>query len=229
MRIIAIIPARGGSKGLPGKNVMNMAGKPLIAWSIKHCLESELVNEVYVSSDDEAILSVAREYGASPVLRPAELASDHASSEVALMHVMQTIKQPESVDYVVFLQPTSPLREKADLDKAIRQIVTSKSDSLLSVTPHRDHFLWRFDDKGTAQSLNYDYNNRKPRQKIEETFLENGSFYIFKPKILLELKNRLGGKIDFYQMPKLYSFQIDSYEDFQICEKLISLVGLEMQ
>ena len=224
MRIIAIIPARGGSKGIPGKNLKLLAGKPLIAWSIDHAVNSPSISEVYVSSDDDEILSLTLAHKAIPVKRPIEFALDHSPSEDALLHAFNSINAPATVDYIVFLQPTSPLRRSNDLEQALKIILETKADTLLSVTPHLDHFLWRRNSSGQMESINYDFKNRKNRQRIEETYLENGSFYICKPALLLENRNRLGGKIEIYRMPKLYSFQIDTLEDFEICETLLKMI-----
>ncbi|MFA5276467.1 MAG: acylneuraminate cytidylyltransferase family protein, partial [Candidatus Omnitrophota bacterium] len=139
-RIIAIIPARGGSKGIPGKNIIDFAGKPLLAWSILQAKSSKMISEVYVTSDSRQILEIAEKYGARPILRPKNIASDTASSESALLHTLNQIKG--KVDYIVFLQPTAPLRKTNDIDNAIKKIISEKTDSLLSLTKAYE-FIWK--------------------------------------------------------------------------------------
>ncbi|UAJ72577.1 acylneuraminate cytidylyltransferase family protein [Synechocystis sp. PCC 7339] len=219
--IISIIPARGGSKGIPGKNIRPLVGKPLIVHSILDCRESRLVNQTLVTTDDPQIAAVARDYGAQIIDRPAELASDTASSEVALLHALLEIeKQGVEPELIVFLQCTSPLRTGQDIDWAIAQFREEGADSLLSVSPsHR--FLWQKVD-GQAQSINYDYCDRQRRQDMNPQYMENGSIYIFKPWVLKELNNRLGGKISLFIMPEEQSYEIDSLADLKHVEILMT-------
>jgi len=132
MNIACIIPARGGSKRIPRKNVMEFCGKPLIAWSIEQAKASQYIEDVYVSSDDDEILKVATEYGAIKIKRPRELATDSSLSEPALIHALGNMDNP---DVVVFLQATSPVRGENDIDDAITQFITREVDSLFSVSP----------------------------------------------------------------------------------------------
>lgn len=220
MVITAIIPARGGSKGLPGKNIKTLANKPLIAHSIIHAKETKLVDRVYVSTDDREIAEISRDYGAEIINRPDELAGDTASSESALIHAVEQIEATGVViDLVVFLQCTSPIRTGTDIDNAIKKVKTEGADSLLSVSPsHR--FLWQEVD-GVAKSINYDYRHRLRRQDMPSQYVENGSIYIFKPWVLKELNNRLGGKIALLTMSEATSWEIDSLLDFEIAESLL--------
>lgn len=218
--IIAIIPARGGSKGIPGKNIRLLNGKPLIAYSIEAAREAKMVDQVYVSTDDTQIAQVATDYGASVIHRPPELATDTASSESALLHALEAIEESEvQPELVVFLQCTSPLRTSTDINLAIQQLRAEGADSLLSVSPsHR--FLWHQVD-GVAESINYDYRYRRRRQDMNPQYVENGSIYIFKPWVLKEVRNRLGGKISLFPMSEVAAHEIDSIQDFQIAEFLI--------
>ena len=218
--VVAIIPARGGSKGIPGKNIRLLNDKPLIAYSIEASCEAKMVDQVYVSTDDHHIAQVATDYGASIIHRPPELATDTASSESALLHALEIIEesgtQPE---LVVFLQCTSPLRTSTDIDLAIQQLRDEKADSLLSVSPsHR--FLWE-EVNGWAKSINYDYRQRPRRQDMNPQYVENGSIYIFKPWIIKEYKNRLGGKISLFPMGEVATQEIDTPIDFEIAEFLL--------
>lgn len=220
MSTITIIPARGGSKGVVGKNVRDLSGIPLIAHSILDAQEAQLVDKVYVSTDAPEIAEVSHSYGAEVIYRPAELASDTASSESALIHALSEIeKTGVSLDLVVFLQCTSPIRAGADIDRAITKLQTENADSLLSVSPsHR--FLWEEVD-GVAKSINYDYRNRQRRQDMKQQYVENGSIYIFKSWVLQDLKNRLGGKISMFLMSEAAGWEIDSILDFEIAEFLL--------
>ncbi len=217
---VAIIPARGGSKGLPGKNIRTLTGKPLIAHSIIHSLEAKLIDKVYVSTDDHEIAEIAQEYGAEIINRPEELAGDTASSESALIHAVEQIEATGvTIDLVVFLQCTSPIRTEKDIDNGIKKVKTEGADSLLSVSPsHR--FLWQ-EVNGVAKSINYDYRHRHRRQDMQPQYVENGSIYIFKPWVLKELNNRLGGKIALLTMSEAASWEIDSLLDFEIAESLL--------
>lgn len=158
MSNLAIIPARGGSKGIPKKNIKEIAGKPLIAWSIEQALNSSSIERVIVSTDCEDIAAVAREYGAEvPFMRPAHLANDTAATEPALLHTLEWLAEHENYhpDYTVLLQATSPVRKDDAIDSAIKKIIEKKADSLLSVCEFW-HFLWENEDNPKAY---YDYLN----------------------------------------------------------------------
>ena len=223
-QITAIIPARGGSKGVPRKNIKELAGKPLIAYTIEAALGSKSVNRVIVSTDDEEIASVGRKYGAEVIWRPAEISGDTASSESALIHVLDYLKQTEDYepDLVVFLQATSPLRQPDDIQNAIEILQREQADSLFSAC-RVEGFVWRSSSE-TLSPVNYDPNARPRRQEISEEMLEeNGSIYIFKPWVLRTYNCRLGGKIVAYRMARLNSFQVDEPEDLVIIERLLAL------
>jgi YrbI family 3-deoxy-D-manno-octulosonate 8-phosphate phosphatase len=217
---IAIIPARGGSKGIPRKNLLNFCGKPLLAWSIEQARGSKGIDEVYVTSDDDEILATAVRFGARPIKRPAEFASDTASSEEALLHALDEIEAAGAkVGYVVFLQATSPLREASDIDAALAHIAKMGADSLFSTSPLVDHLIWQAN--GTKlEALNYNPLQRGRRQDRKPLILENGSFYIFKPAVLHRTKNRLTADPATFEMPFWKSFEIDGPEDVALCEFL---------
>jgi CMP-N,N'-diacetyllegionaminic acid synthase len=223
MKIVAVIPARGGSKGIIRKNVRSLSGKPLIAHSIEAAKNSTRIDRVIVSTDDEEIAQVAKQFGAEVVIRPENLAGDTASSESALSHVLDELENQYKYvpDLVVFLQCTSPIRSDGDLDSAIQLFLDSNLDSLLSVSSsHR--FLWK-QDGNRVSSINYDYKSRPRRQDLGEQFVENGSFYLFRPPILREFGNRLGGKIGLFVMPEECSWEIDSEIDFLVCESIMAV------
>lgn len=222
METICIIPARGGSKGIPGKNIMNFCGKPLLAWSILQARQATSVTDVYVTSDDDQILKVAAEYGAKLIKRPVELATDVATSEAALLHALNEIesKTSTSVNTIVFLQATSPLRTPEDITGAVDKFYMQRADSLFSAVLLEDFLLWG-EQNGNLHSITYDYRNRGRRQDRNPCYLENGSIYVSKGAILREEKNRLGGRIEIFYMPFWKSFEIDSIEDIALCEYLM--------
>lgn len=232
MNVVCIIPARGGSKGIPDKNIKMIAGKPLIQWSIEHAVASRAINVgVYVSSDSDDILRVAEKAGAIPLKRPDELSSDTATSESALKHAILEIRKSVHVDYVVFLQCTSPIRKHDDIDNALATMIEQDADSLLSVLKIKDYFVWqdKISSFNGASSLNFDYKDRKRRQDLPTQYLENGSIYIFKPQVLMNSNNRLGGKIALYPMEKFCSQQIDDDAEFMLCESILKGMSISSE
>lgn len=230
MTSVAIIPARGGSKGIPRKNLIDLCGKPLLAWSILQARGASEIDSVWVTSDDDEVLAVAEHYGARPIRRPAEISGDTASSESAWLHALNVIEaEGGAVDLVVAMQATSPLRESSDLDGGLRKLREMNYDSLLSVAEVEDFFIWRLGVDGEAESVNYDYRNRKRRQMIEKRYLENGSFYVFRPQILRHDNNRLGGRIGVFTMSRHKMFQIDNPEDVHLCAAIMRGFGLDAQ
>jgi N-acylneuraminate cytidylyltransferase len=214
---VALIPARGGSKGIPKKNIINFCGKPLIQWSIEAALGSNYIKDVYVSSDNRAILKISESAGAKTIVRPKILATNISSTEEALLHAIKEIEKKYPIDIVVFLQATSPLRTSDDIDLALKEFLKNKTDSLFSASILHDPCIWIYKNK-KFDSLTYDYKNRKRRQERKPLYLENGSIYIFKPRIIKLRGNRLGGKISVYLMPFWKSYEIDKPEDFEVCE-----------
>ena len=222
-RIVALIPARGGSKGVPRKNLHPLGGVPLIAHTILQAKESARVDRVVVTTDDLEIDQVARRYGAEVIERPRELADDEASSESALLHAIEFLEREDAYtpDLVVFLQCTSPLRTPADIDGAITKLEEANADALFSGTTLHG-FVWQ----RTGESLSpmtYDAAARPRRQDIGEHVVENGSIYVFKPEILRQTGNRLGGRITEYPMAPLSIFQIDDPKDLELHERLLPL------
>lgn len=219
--ILAVIPARGGSKGIPGKNLHPLAGKPLIAYTIGQALAASRVTRVVVSTDSDLIAGVALRSGAEVVRRPESLSGDEATSESALIHCLDHLRAVEQYEpeLVVFLQATSPLRSDSDIDAAIAALERGGADSLFSACPQHG-FVWRVNEEA-VKPLNYDPQRRPRRQEAPEDVTENGSIYVFKPWVLLNLGCRLGGKIAVYRMGWLDSLQIDEPEDIPIVEFLL--------
>jgi YrbI family 3-deoxy-D-manno-octulosonate 8-phosphate phosphatase len=221
MFVTAIIPARGGSKRVPGKNLIHVGGKPLIAHTLRHALESDHVNSVYVSTDDSSIATFAESYGVEVVRRPAKLSDDTATSESALLHVLDHRKQCglDDPDIVVFLQCTSPVRRADDINRAIEQFVREGADSMFSAC-RNTHCIWANRD-GNLQSLTYDYTNRIRSQDFDVQYRENGSIFLTRPNVLRQHNNRLGGKISIYEMDFWSSFEIDSHADAELLDWIL--------
>jgi len=213
-KIISVIPARGGSKGIPKKNILLLQNKPLVSYSIEQSLNSKLIAETYVSTEDNEIKNISLLSGAKIIDRPKKFATDIASTELVLLHAAEFLNH--DFDYMVLLQPTSPLRYPEQIDEAIKKLIDQKGDSLLSVYEN-NKFLWELSGK----SINYDSKNRPRRQEKKWELVENGSIYITKKELLLEERNRLGGKIITYEMPKWMSFEVDDKFDFELIEYLI--------
>lgn len=221
MHVLAIIPARGGSRRLPGKNLLDVARRPLLIHSIEHAKRAKRVTRTIVSTDDPAIQAVSLSAGAEVILRPPELSTDTASSESALLHVLDSLKEREQYqpELVAFLQCTSPIREQDDIDHAIHRLIQTGADSLFSATESK-WLLWR-SSGDWAESFNYDYRHRRREQDMTTEWRENGSIYVFRPWVLRECGNRLGGKITSYEMGYWSSFQIDSAEDLEFCDWIL--------
>jgi len=222
LKVLALIPARGGSKGIPRKNVHIVAGRPLLAHSITAARGTPAITRVVVSTDDPEIGRVAREYGAEVLWRPPEISGDAASSESALLDALTQLRTLEGYtpDLVVFLQATSPLRQADDIQKAVTMLMAEQADSLFSACPQQG-FVWRR-ARGTLDSFTYDYRARRVRQDAPEDLMENGSIYVFKPWVLERLGHRLGGKIAVYPMEIYDSFQIDEPADLDLMEALFA-------
>lgn len=222
-RIPVIIPARAGSKGIIGKNIIPFCGQPLISWSIQQAIESKSVSNVYVSTDGKEIANISEEYGAKIIWRPDKLATDISSSEDAIHHAIKEIEKNECFDSIIFLQATSPIRRKYDIDKAVEVFNDGSFDSLFSMAVLEDYCLWK-KNEDSLYSLTYDFKNRGRRQERESLYLENGSIYVFKKEHFCKTNNRLGGKIGMYEMPFECSYEIDSEKDIGLCEYYMNRV-----
>ncbi|MCW4040578.1 MAG: acylneuraminate cytidylyltransferase family protein [Candidatus Bathyarchaeota archaeon] len=216
MKTVAFIPARGGSKGLPGKNIKILNGKPLITYSIEQALNSEYINEVYVSSDSSDILNISKNLGAKTVLRPNNISGDTSTTESAIDHFIS--ETDVDADVIVLMQCTSPFRRDGCLDEAVLELKNGY-DSIVSVSPTHK-FRWKVID-GNIHSL-YDYKNRPRRQDVEHPeFIETGSFYVFRRSNYIKERNRLCGRVGYHIMSEEYSYEIDTIHDFKIIEALM--------
>ncbi len=225
--IVAIILARGGSKGIPGKNIIDFCGKPLIVWTIEQLQKTRGINSIWVSSDSEEILSIGRNCGVEIICRPDDISSDSATSESAWLHALEYIEEKVGcIDLVIAPQVTSPLREPEDIERGIRNFKKQKCDSMFSCSAVEGLFFWKKMPDGKLRSVNYDYRNRKRRQDISKQYIENGSFYLFKPEVLRKFKNRFGDKIGVTQMEFWKMFEIDEPSDIKLCEVIMWGYGL---
>ena len=208
-KILAIIPARGGSKGIPGKNIKVLAGKPLIYYSIQAALSSSLIDDVYVSTENPAIKEVALRYGAKVIDRPVKLSTDEAISEDAIIHGLQHLGNNLSINYdiCVFIQATSPLTTPDDLDKLIMVVMGDKDSAAFYVQDY-GHFFG-IDDMMRV---------RLPRQIREARKRETGNAWAFKTEGFLKTKSRLFGDIGLVEIEEPRHLEIDTPYDFSVVE-----------
>lgn len=217
---LAIIPARGGSKRLPRKNILDLNGKPLISWSIEAGLNSKYIDKIIVTSDDEEILNIAKELGVKTIKRPEKLASDTATTFDAIQH---TIENVEQCDYTVLLQATSPLRDAKHIDEAVELLEQKNADAVVSVCEMEHSPLWSntLDENLSMDNFLKDEVFNKRSQDLEKYYRLNGALYICKTEKLLQEKSFfLKEKIFAYRMDKESSVDIDEEIDFKIAEIL---------
>ena len=217
--MIAIIPARGGSKGIPNKNIKIINGKPLIWWSID-VLEKANVDRIIVSTDSVDYKKIIEDFNFSKVeviIRSTKNSSDTSSTESVLIETINTLGLQ---DDIILVQATSPLIKTKHINEGIN--LYEKYDSILSVVSQK-RFFWNKE----SIPLNYDYRNRPRRQDFDEIFVENGAFYINSSENIINTKNRLSGKIGLYEMPLNSYFELDDDKDWEIISKLFELNSSE--
>jgi len=213
MKIVSVILARGGSKGIPGKNIIDLKGKPLISYTIQASQNSN-VDSTWVSTDCEKIKTISETLNANVIDRPNEISGDYSKSEEALLHFSKNI----DFDILVFIQPTSPLLQANDINKGIKLLLNDVNcSSVFSV--YKQHWLpkWSLD----IEPLNWDVTKRPMRQEADEEYIENGAFYITRENDLLNSKLRYSGTKKVVVMPYLRSFQIDTLDDLNLIEGLL--------
>jgi CMP-N-acetylneuraminic acid synthetase len=229
-RVLAVIPARAGSKGIPGKNLRAVAGRTLIARAIASALAAETVDEVVVSTDGAAIAAEAVAAGATVVWRPAELSGDEASSESALLHALDMIAIPgpgtgenAAPEVLLFLQATSPFIDPADLDRAVTRVLEGSADSVLAAAPSHA-FLWRVAEDGSAIAVNHDAATRPRRQDRAPEFRETGAFYAVRVAAFREARHRFVGRVELAVVPASTAIDIDEPHDLALASALAPLL-----
>jgi CMP-N-acetylneuraminic acid synthetase len=221
--ILGIVPARGGSKRLPRKNLLLLAGKPLILWSLEVGIKSKYIDKLVVSSDDTEILRVSEISGVQPILRPKELASDEASSIFAVKHVIETID--ETFDVIVLLQPTSPLRNEIHIDEALELLVQKEADAVISVSEMEHSPFWANilpDDKSMAGFIKENVKGIRS-QDLPKYYRLNGAIFICETVRLMKEKTfMIENNIFAFEMDRNSSVDIDVKEDLLIAEMFLA-------
>lgn len=227
-RILAIVPARGGSKGLPGKNIRPLCGKPLIGWSIEHAQKSKYVDDIFISTDSREIADVAETFGVKvPELRPDELARDTAPSSEFIVYTLNKMKnEKKTFDYFILLEPTSPLRDVEDVDRSIEMLIDSpESESCVGVamsgTVH-PAFMVIKDENGYLKALMPDKATLR-RQDLPDVYFFEGSVYVSSVDVYLQKRTFYHDKTLPYVVPEWKSHEVDDYVDFTIIEAIMKL------
>ena len=224
--MLAIIPARGGSKGLPGKNIKLLGGSPLICHSIKTALASKLIDKVIVSTDDNEIASIAKNCGAEvPFMRPINLAGDSSMAIDSYLHAVDYISRENSnpIKSFVVLLPTAPLRTSQDIDKAIKIFNTKNANSVISVVEALIPLSWykRITKEGVIENYSSEFIEIKNRQELKKNYVPNGAIYIFRTEVLRSTRQYYTKKTYPYIMPRERSVDIDDSLDFEWAEYLL--------
>tara|TARA_B100000242_G_scaffold280988_1_gene240891 strand:+ start:963 stop:1628 length:666 start_codon:yes stop_codon:yes gene_type:complete len=216
MSNIALIPARGNSKSIPRKNLIDFNGKPLIFWTIDAAIKSKNIDEVYVSSEDDEILNISKSFGASVIKRPLELSDDKTSSDKVIEHFINCLEKKYDIETVCFLQPTSPLRTSIHIDDAYDYFNKNNLKGLISgYYPEKNEILKSFKviSHGMIEGLISPDSPYTRRQDLPKTFMSNGALYLFKPyDFKYENKIPRSG-MNLYEMSKESSLDIDTYND----------------
>lgn len=219
--VLAVVPARAGSKGIPGKNLRPVAGRSLVRRAVDSALGAERVDAVVVTTDGDDIAAEAHAAGAHVVRRPAELAGDEASSESALLHVLDELAATGAPDpeVLVFLQATSPFIEPADLDAAIDRVVQGHADVVVAAAPSHA-FLWRTAPDGSAVAVNHDAATRPRRQDREPEYRETGSFYVLRTAGFRQHRHRFHGRVELHVVDAATAIDVDEPADLAVAEAI---------
>ena len=221
---VAIIPARGGSKGVPRKNLRRVGGIPLVERAVRAAVAASAVDLVVVSTDDDEIAEVGAAAGARVIRRPAEIAGDTASSESALLHVLDELEAGGAhVETVVFVQATSPFIPSEGIDEAVRMLRVDGFDSVFSAYETYG-FLWRCGDDGEAAAINHDAAHRPRRQDREPHYLETGAFYAFSAQGFRVAQHRFFGRIGVVEVPERSAVEIDDEQQLAVASALAPLI-----
>jgi len=226
LRIVGIIPARSGSKGIPDKNIRNLAGKPLIAHTIESAINSKLISRLIVSTDAENIAEISRKYGAeAPFLRPIELAQDDIPTLPVLQHAIRFLekKQGYKPDIIVSLQPTSPLRKTQHIDKAIKKLIETDADSIVSLceVEHSPYWMKRINGDRVFDFVEGSEKYAR-RQDLPKVYRVNGAVYVTRYNVLMNQNRILGNDTRAIIMDKEDSIDIDDELDFKLAELILA-------
>tara|TARA_Y100001980_G_C14522996_1_gene298363 strand:- start:28 stop:714 length:687 start_codon:yes stop_codon:yes gene_type:complete len=218
-KILGLIPARSGSKRLPNKNILDMHGKPMIAWSISSAIKSKYIDDVVVSSDSDRILNISNQYGAKPLKRPLKYSKDNSKSEDVILNSIKRLKT--TYDYIVLLQPTSPLRTSLDIDNAIKLLFQKKAKSVISVNIlNQDSMLRRKNYRNKSLVKLGEVTKKKPSLY----YFINGAIYFFCNKFFQKSKKLYCSKHTYgFLMEKHKSIDIDDYYDFITAKTLMKV------
>lgn len=225
-KILAIIPARGGSKGLPGKNIKPLFGKPLIGWTIEQAKASQYISEIFISTDSQEIADITEEFGVSvSELRPAELANDTATSASFIIYTIEKLRdEGKEFDYIILLEPTSPLRTVDDIDSSIETLLSNpNAESIVGVCKvESSHPAFMVKQTGSGFLQPYlDENSVIRRQDIEDLYYFEGTVYVSKTEAFLKKQSFYHEKTLPFLIPKSRSFEIDDSEDWLIVESIV--------
>jgi N-acylneuraminate cytidylyltransferase len=224
--VIAVIPARGGSKGLPGKNIREIAGKPLIAWTILEAKKSKYIDRLILSSEDEEIINAAKAWDCEvPFVRPKELAQDDTPGIEPVLHAIEAI--PAKYDYALLLQPTSPLRLAADIDGCLEMCHRRGTPACVTVTePEKSpYWMYRLDTGDRLVPLMDKGYTSQRRQDLPTAYVLNGAVYAVRTGWVEQYRTFLTPETAAYVMPRERSIDVDSEQDIIVCELLLSLRG----
>jgi CMP-N,N'-diacetyllegionaminic acid synthase len=228
-KIISIIPARGGSKGLPGKNIKPLLNKPLIGWTIEQARTSKYIDEIFVTTDSHEIADIAKQFGIDvPFLRPKELASDTSSSMDVVEHVIKYYETNNKFfDYIILLEPTSPLRKKNDIDSAIEIVIENQeADGIVSVGEvHLEHpmIIKKINNSNRLEPYIFDTQKIYQRQQADKAYFPYGVIYMIKTSIFNVKKAFYTDNIIPYFIERWQNYEIDDQIDFEVIQNLINI------
>jgi CMP-N-acetylneuraminic acid synthetase len=227
MRILGLIPARGGSKGVPRKNIRLLGGKPLLAYTAESSLQSEKLTRVILSTEDEEIAEIGRQYGLDvPFMRPPELAEDTTPTLPVIQHALKNLElEGDIFDAVCLLQPTNPLRRAEDIDNCIELLENSKADSVVSILPvpaeYNPNWVYRQSDDGAITLSNGETEPITRRQDLPTAYYRDGTVYVTRSETINKQNSLYGNNVRGYKINPDYSVNIDTDDDWQNIEKKI--------
>lgn len=226
LKVVAIIPTRAGSKGLPFKNILKVGGKPLVAWTIEAALRSKYINRTIISSDDQKVLNIAKVYGVEFIKRPKKVSekSNYAPRPV-ILHTLDYLKKHKNYepDIIIYLQSTSPLRTYQDIDKAVKIMFAKKAGGVISVCKANKKYFWSLflGKNGFLKKINEKFGLIN-RQKVPALYMPNGAIYIMKKDFFMETKTLFTKKSIPYVMSLEKSIDIDTSDDLAMAKKFFS-------